>query len=194
MVATFNEAGYQLRTIGLGHRLDGLSDLLSRAHGCSVFDVGCNRGRVAYEFERFGATTVHGCDNYETGMLVANEWFADLRGVDAQFRVVDLKEGPSAVLKAFGDKLLPGYHFVLMLAVYHKLRRIMAQQRLLELVEFFASRTGTFFVWRGSEEERSEFEPVLRKFDLVHWSMISEAEHDGKMTPQPCAVWKRRWE
>src|SRR5262245_35096193 len=124
MVATFNEKGFQLRTIGMGERLDGLSDLLSRAAGCSVFDIGCNRGRVAYEFQRYGATTIHGCDNYETGMLVANEWFADLRGTNARFEIVDLSQGPNAIMKAFGSGLLAQYDFMLMFAIYHKLARV----------------------------------------------------------------------
>lgn len=190
MVAAYNEKGFQLRTIGLGHRLDGMSDLLSRANGCSVFDIGCNRGRVAYEFERYGATTLHGCDNYEDGMFVANEWFADLRGVNARFEVVDLKEGSAAVEKAFG--VFQQYDFMLMLAVYHKLSRIMSQPHLFALVEFFARHTEQYFVWRGSESERHEFQHLLKGFELVHWSNLSVIEFDGKPTPQPCAVWKRK--
>jgi SAM-dependent methyltransferase len=192
MVAAYNERGYQLRTIGMGHRLDGMSDLLSRANGCSVFDIGCNRGRVAYEFERYGATTLHGCDNYEDGMFVANEWFADLRGVNARFEVVDLKEGPEAVDKAFGKDFLAQYDFVLMLAVYHKLSRIMTKVQLFRLVEFFALHTAQYFVWRGSESERYEFQHLLKDFELVHWSNLSVIEFDGKPMPQPCAVWKRK--
>ena len=194
MAASYNEAGFQLRTIGHGHRLDGLSDLLSRCAGASVFDVGCNRGRVLYEFERYGARVCHGCDLYETGMLVAGEWFADLRGVDAQFKVVDLAGGSQAIEAAFGKTLLRRYDFVLMLAVYHKLARVMPKADLLKLVAWFADHCERYFVWRGSADERVEMEDTLQqaKFRLIHWSQISEIEFDGKMTPQPCAVWKRK--
>jgi SAM-dependent methyltransferase len=196
MAASHNERGFQLRTIGAGHRLDGMSDLLSRADGASVFDVGCNRGRVCYEFERYGAKTLHGCDNYETGMLVANEWFADLRGVNARFEVVDLIGGGEAIEKAFGAALLKRYDFMLMLAVYHKLSRIMNGDQLKRLVKWLVDHTGQYFVWRGSREEKAEFEALLAKdFELVVWSLLSVIEfpeRSGKMVQQPCAVWKRK--
>lgn len=192
MPASWNERGFQLRTIGLGHRLDGLSDLLSRAWGCSVFDVGCNRGRVAYEFERYGANTIHGCDHNELGMTVANEWFADLRGVRSRFEVVDLTGGMDAIKKAFGLELLPRYDFVLMLAVFHKLERAMPDNKLLSLVEDLGYMCGRYFVWRGSREEKPIIELALpNEFRLVHYSEISEILFEGKHTPQPCAVWQR---
>ena len=192
MAASYNEAGYQMRTIGHGHRLDGLSDLLSRCAGASVFDVGCNRGRVLYEFERYGARVCHGCDLYETGMLVAGEWFADLRDVDAQFKVVNLAGGGQAIEKAFGSALLKRYDIMLILATYHKLRRTMALPDLLKLMRWLADHCERYFVWRGSKEEQVEFASVLSgEFKQIHYSEISEIEFDGKMTPQPCAIWKR---
>jgi len=193
MAASFNERGFQLRTIGAGHRLDGLADLLARAHGASVFDVGCNRGRVAYEFERYGATTIHGCDNYETGMLCANEWFADLRDVNAKFMVVDLRGGGPAIEKAFGQALLARYDFVLMLAIYHKLARVMAKHELIALVRWLADHCGRYFVWRGSEQEAQQIGGIIiPSFEQVHYSTLSEIWFDGKLTPQPCAIWARK--
>jgi len=60
-------------------RLDGITDLVARAKGKSVFDIGCNRGMVGYEFYQNYAAIVHGCDIYEQGIDAAREWFGDLR-------------------------------------------------------------------------------------------------------------------
>jgi SAM-dependent methyltransferase len=194
MAADWSDKHVQRRIISFSaFRLDGLADLLPRAQGASVFDIGCNRGGVCHDFVLAGANVVHGCDNYETGMMVANEWFADIRSVDARFEVVDLTGGPGAVKKAFGKNYLPKYDFMLMLAVYHKLHRIMPLDDLLYLVDHFAHHCGRFFVWRGSDQEREEFEPVLtkRNFRLVHYSKISEVKlpEFTDPVPQPCAVW-----
>ena len=100
--------------------------------------------------------------------------------------------------KAFGESYRKEYDFMLMLAVYHKLRRVMPLDRLLYLVDHFAHHTGKFFVWRGSAEERAEFEPVLlkRDFKLVHYSTISLARDsyslpETAVVPQPAAIWSR---
>lgn len=49
-------------------RLDGMLDLVIRARGASVMDVGCNRGLVGFEMANNGATLVHGCDNFAEGI------------------------------------------------------------------------------------------------------------------------------
>jgi ribosomal protein L11 methylase PrmA len=71
-----------------------MTDLVLRAKGKSVFDIGCNRGMVGYQFAEQGAAVVHGCDNYEMGIQTAREVFADLRFVEGRFEVVDLTQGP----------------------------------------------------------------------------------------------------
>jgi SAM-dependent methyltransferase len=194
MCADWTDKHVQRRIISFSaFRLDGLADLLPRAKGASVFDIGCNRGAVSHDFVLAGARLVHGCDNSQTGIMVANEWFADIRSVEARFEVVDLTGGPRAVKQAFGHHYHAHYDFMLMLAVYHKLRRVMPLDALLYLVDHFAHHTGKFFVWRGSDDERAEFEPVLLKrgFRLVHYSKISEVQlpEFTEPVPQPCAVW-----
>jgi hypothetical protein len=199
MPADFTDKGVQRRIISFsGFRLDGLGDLLVRAKGAAVFDIGCNRGAVCHDFVLSGAAVVHGCDNGletdgTTVISTANKWFADIRSVDACFEVVDLTGGPDAVRKAFGGRLRQRYDFMLMLAVYHKLRRVMPLDQLLRLVEFFAQHTGRFFVWRGSAQEVEEFEPVLTKcgFAKAHFSVICEVKlpEFPDAVPQPCAVW-----
>lgn len=205
MPSTYNKGGFQRRVIGYhGFRLDGLADILHRSHGASVFDVGCNRGMVAYEFALHGASVLHGCDNYAEGMRVANEVFADWRNVDARFETVDLLGGGRAIEDAFGSVLLPRYDIMLYLAVHHKLQRAMDQETLYDLVRWLADRCGTYFVWRGSYEEMSEIEPLVMRnleFRRIHLSEISEFEvtwdgtgpekRDG-VVAQPAAIWKRR--
>jgi hypothetical protein len=128
-------------------------------------------------------------------MKVANEWFADIRSVEARFEVVDLCGGAGAIKRAFGDSYRKAYDFTLMLAVYHKLRRVMELPALLHLVDHLAHHCGRFFVWRGSREELTEFEPtVLAKgFRRVHYSEINEIMLPEYTEPvaQPCAIWAR---
>lgn len=200
----WTDKGIQRRSINFSaYRLDGLLDLLPRASGRSVFDIGCNRGRACEDMVYAGAKVVHGCDigveddGVTPVVATANRWFADNRAVEARFEMVDLKGGPAALQKAFG-KSYRIYDFMFMLAVYHKLRREMPLQELLALVDHFAKQTGRFFVWRGSREEKPEFEHVLlqNKFRLVHYSEICEVqpiEEPSTAVPkaQPAAIWAR---
>lgn len=194
MPADWTDKHVQRRIIHFSaFRLDGLADLLARGKDATVFDIGCNRGAVCHDFVLAGAKLVHGCDLSTVTIGTANEWFADIRSVESRFEVVDLKHGPEAVKLAFGKHYLAKYDFMLMLAVYHKLRRIMPLAELLNLVDHFARHTGKFFVWRGGGDEVKEFEPVLlkRNFRLVHYSQICEVVMPDvtQPVPQPCAVW-----
>jgi 2-polyprenyl-3-methyl-5-hydroxy-6-metoxy-1,4-benzoquinol methylase len=98
-------------------RLDGILDLVVRARGASVFDAGCNRGLVCFEMANNGATMVHGCDYEPSVINTARELFVDLRNVESQFEVVDLRLGSDALSPLFR----PRYDIVLLLATYHKL-------------------------------------------------------------------------
>lgn len=171
-------------------RLDGMVDLLGRARGASVFDIGCNRGMVGYEFYLNGARLVHGCDIYEDGIKTAREVFADARDCTSQFEVVDLTNG-SVALNPFGHGL---YDMVICLATYHKLKRIMRPDDLSDLMRHFGHRTGKYFAWRGTSDKPGENEEEMRALDgdlaaaklkRIHTSYISS---DLGM----CAIWGRR--
>lgn len=129
------------------------------------------------------------------GMEVANEWFADIRSVDARFEVVDLTGGGAAIEKAFGKNLRDSYDIVLMLAVYHKLFRVMEKRDLDSLVKWLADRCKKFFVWRGSLEERNEVDELIKGmgFRRIHYSEICEIELEEfeQPVPQPAAIWAR---
>lgn len=160
-------------------RLDGIYDLVLRARGMSVLDVGCNRGMVGWELAQNGARLVHGCDNYEEGIKFARHLFCDDRGQkDSQFEVVDLTKGASS-LNVFGDG---GYDLILFLATYHKLRRVMDAELLSGLVKNLGSRTLKYFAWRGTDK-RDENEAELHDLDRdlgahklkrIHTSWISK--------------------
>ena len=167
------------------HRLDGISDLLYRARGSTVFDIGCNRGLVGFAFAYNGANRVMGCDNYGTGIAVARELFADLRSTPHRFEVCDLTGGPPAVRKAFGNDAELQHDIVLMLATYHKLKRIMPASQLSELMAWFGSKTVRHFGWRGYEEEIPQIDKDLGRAGLtrIHTSLISDI--------QPAAIWAR---
>jgi SAM-dependent methyltransferase len=173
----------------VGHhdiRMDGISDLVLRAPGASVIDIGCNRGLVGFEFANNGAAVVHGCDNYEEGIATARQVFCDLRNVRSRFEVVDLTLGPDAMQAAFGESYLGQYDIVLMLATYHKLKRIMERDALNKLMLHFAKRTGTYFGWRGRVEEMAELDQVFgSRLKRIHTSEISVSMESA------AAIWRR---
>lgn len=160
-------------------RLDGITDLVMRARGASVMDIGCNRGLVGFEFANNGATVVHGCDNYELGIRTACELFADLRSVEIRFEVVDLSKGVPS-LKPFGDRK---YDIIVMLATYHKLKRIMAPELLADLMRHLGRRTVRYFAWRGTSSQHDDNEKEMKALDRdlgssglrrIHTSYISD--------------------
>ncbi len=179
------------RRVGGYHdiRLDGIGDLLFRARGVSVLDVGCNRGLVGFEFANNGARLVHGCDNFPDGIRTARELFADLRNVENRFEIVDLTLGPSSIA-IFGDTK---YDIVLLLATFHKLKRVMPVALLNELIRDLGSRTVQYFAWRstardheGNADERKRVDKVLNSIGLtcIQWSHISDLG--------PAAIWERK--
>lgn len=163
-------------------RLDGMVDLVSRARGASVLDVGCNRGLVGFELANNGAKLVHGCDNYALGIQTATELFADLRAVQSKFVVTDLTKGKEA-LAPFGDQR---YDIVLMLATYHKLSRVMSVELLSGLMRALGEKTIKYFGWRGYEAEITVIDNDMRAVGMkrIHTSFISE-------DLGPAAVWAR---
>jgi len=171
-------------------RLDGMMDLVIRAHGATVLDVGCNRGLVGFELANNGAEVVHGCDYFEDGIKTARELFVDLRNVRSRFEVVDLRDGPN-ILKAH---FMSAYEMVLLLATLHKLKRSMEPESLRELIVYLGQITGHYFAWRGTSDKPEENEDEIIFLDLhlagvglrrIHTSYISDALGVA-------AIWERR--
>ena len=188
------KSNYRLMRRVAGHhdiRMDGLTDLVLRARGASVLDIGCNRGLVGFEFANNGAEIVHGCDNFEPGIATARELFADLRNVESRFEVVDLTGGPPAFEVAFGAQK---YDIVLLLATYHKLKRAMAPEALEALIGDFAERTGTYFAWRGTSDKRNENWQEMKKLDddLRAFSMKRIHTSELSNTLGLAAIWAKR--
>ena len=161
-------------------RFDGLSDLMLRARGCSVIDVGMNRGHVAYDFAMNGARLVHGCDIDAISVQAARIWFSELPHCQSQFEVVNLEKGPSA-LDVFGPG---GYDIVLFIGVVHKLKRVMEPKLLGELLNCLADRSLTYFGWNGYTEDLQLMDAGLRGLKRVHTSELS-------LPGRPAAIWKR---
>lgn len=178
-----DEAHPARRVIGINDlRFDGLSDLLLRAQGCSVIDIGCNKGHVAYEFYIHNARLVHGCDIYAPGIMAARQWFAELGDCESKFEVVDL-EKPGAMAEAFGSE---GYDIVLLIGVYHKLVRVMAPQALSDLMRDLGKRSLRYFGWNGYPEHLMPIDIDLGATGLkrIH---TSEIARPGR----PAAIWRR---
>lgn len=159
-------------------RLDGMLDLVVRARGATVFDIGCNRGLVGFEMACNGATVVHGVDIEASVIRTARELFADLRAVESHFEVLDLRLGPAALKTLFR----PRYDIVMLLATYHKLKRIMAAEDLTALMHYFGNMTGVYFAWRGTSMDHDSNREEIRALDRdlrdtglrrIHTSAIS---------------------
>ncbi len=195
MVDKFKPAGasYMVQRRVAGYhdiRMDGMSDLVLRARGKSVFDIGCNRGMVGFEFAVNGALTVHGCDIYETGISTAREVFADLRSVDSRFEVVDLTKGISS-LNPFGGQR---YDITLCLATYHKLKRVMKPEDLTNLVQFFGKWTKGYFGWRGTSDKPDENDKEIENLDRDLGSVGLVRIHTSYISTElgVAAIWARQ--
>lgn len=185
---TFKDEPAPLMRRVQGHhdlRLDGIGDLLHRARGATVFDIGCNRGLAGFEFAGNGAIRVMGCDNYENGIIACRHLFCDLRAVRHRFEVVDLVQGPAGLARAFGKDASLKHDIVLMLATYHKLKRIMPRNDLSALMVHFGKQTAKYFGWRGYEDEIAAIDKDMDAAGLkrIHTSFISDI--------QPAAIWAR---
>lgn len=194
MVDTMQPAGasykVQRRVAGFNDvRLDGMLDLLARAKGKSVFDIGCNRGNVCYDFYKHNAASLNGCDIYELGVTVAREWFADIRDAESRFEVVDLTKGP----KALGVFNSSGYDIVLCLATYHKLKREMSNPELTALMQFFGGWTRKYFAWRGTSDKPSENEEEIFSLDYDLGQVGLKRVHTSYLSSElgVAAIWAR---
>lgn len=170
-------------------RLDGMHDLMLRAKGKTVFDIGCNRGLVGYLFAQHGASMVHGCDNYELGITTAREWFADHRYVESRFEVVDLTAGQ----KSLGVFNSPGYDIVLCLATYHKLKRLMPAAELTKLMQFFGRWSKKYFGWRGTSDKPDENEQEIAALDRDFAPIGLRRVHTSYLSSElgVAAIWAR---
>jgi len=164
-------------------RFDGLSDLLMRARGASIIDIGMNRGHVAYEFAVNGARLVHGCDIYAAGVMAARHWFAELPHIESKFEVVNLAE-PGALTKAFGSE---GYDITLFIGVYHKLSRILDSKGLSDLVRDIGRRSLTYCGAMVHPEHLKTIDADMAAEGLkrIH---TSELAYPGR----PAVIWKRK--
>jgi 2-polyprenyl-3-methyl-5-hydroxy-6-metoxy-1,4-benzoquinol methylase len=167
-------------------RLDGISDILTRAAGASVLDIGCNRGMVSCELAQGGAALVHGCDIWEPGLSVAREVFSEI-DCRSHFVAVDLAEGDAALLRAFGLSYRSQYDIVLFMAVYHKLKRTMPADRLTTLVTHIVNRTGRYLLLREPDEEAEEIAEIVARNGLtcVQRSTISKARGIATIWARP---------
>ena len=155
-------------------RLDGVSHLLTEVEGKSVLDLGCNRGLVCYEFAVAGAAYVSGVDKNEQAIATARHLFDDVTTCRWKFAHRDLVYG-----LPYDEEV---FDFILLLGVYHKLRRVMNQKGLNCLVAQ-ASHGVRTFVWNGFPEE----------FALINDVLKSEFDHDYRVANvQQWCVWRRR--
>lgn len=171
-------------------RMDGISDLVLRTRGKSVFDIGCNRGMVGFEFATNGAAVVHGCDKYEIGIQTAREVFADLRSVESRFEVVDLTQGPAA-LRVFGGLR---YDITLCLATYHKLKRVMKPEELSTLMRYFGQATKGYFGWRATSDKPDENDQEIANLDKDLGSVGLTRIHTSYISDElgVAAIWARK--
>jgi SAM-dependent methyltransferase len=186
-----DEHGMQQRVAGTHSiRLDGIQDIITRFKGSSVLDIGCNRGTVCIDAERNGASLVHGCDIDETCILGLKGLFADYRHVRSHFAVVDLTEGPRAFLPFAGQQ----YDIVLMLATYHKIKRMMNPEPLSDLMRHIGSLTKNYFGWRATSDKPEENEQEMKAIDKDLGKAGLYRIHTSYISKQlgVAAIWERR--
>jgi len=164
-------------------RLDGVSDIVSRARGATVLDLGCNRGLAGFECANNGAVRVYGCDTYVKGLAAAQEIFADLRNCASRFEYCDLAKAPDSFKAAFGHEAELKHDIVMLLATLHKLKRQMSREQTGAMLRYFGDRCGTYFVWRATSDKPSENNEEMAWVDRelgtcglsrIHTSLISE--------------------
>ena len=134
-----------------------------------------NHGLVGFEFARYGAALVHGCDLHEPAVNAARAIFTEL-AIPSRFEVVDLTGGPAALETAFGQHYLPRYDIVLFLGIYHKLKEQTADPIIADLIRHLVNRVARFFVARSDEAVlRDELGVILADAGLrrVHFSALS---------------------
>lgn len=186
-----SEQGLQRRVAGYHDiRMDGMTDLVTRAKGSSVFDIGCNRGLVSFEMANNGAKICHGCDIDAGCIDVARGVFADLRAVESRFAVLDLTGGANAVANEFGAAQ---YDIVLCLATFHKLKRVMPAGDLAELMQHFGQRTKRYFGWRGPGDKPKECEDEMARLDDMLAPVGLKRIHTSYISAQLglAAIWRR---
>jgi len=186
-----DEHGMQRRVAGCHDiRMDGITDLVMRARGAIVLDIGCNRGLVGLEFAQNGAAMIHGCDIYAEGINVARHVFADVRSARSQFEVLDLTKGPKVFEVFRGVE----YDIILMLATYHKLKREMEPDALSGLMCHIGRVTRKFFAWRGTSDKPDENEQEMVALDRDMGSCGLKRVQTSTISLElgVAAIWARR--
>lgn len=176
-------------------RMDGLHDLVVRAPGASVIDLGMNRGVNAREMMDAGARIVHGieldpyCVDFVRTLFVEE----DVETCRWQFEQADLTKGISC-LAPFGNA---GWDIVLLIGVYHKIKRApskpyadlgatkMSHEDLSELMTGLGRRTLKYFGFRGDLHDMPQIDQDMEKAGLIRIA-TSEISALG-----PTAIYKR---
>jgi len=173
--------------------MDGLTDLLVRADGASVLDLGCNRGLAGYAMACNGARLVHGVDLAPDAVEIAKGLFADLVDCRGEFVVGDLTRGIEC-LAPFGNGQ---YDIIMMLATYHKIARPpskpyvelgargMDASELSDFITALGNRTTHYFAFRDKLEFFPQIEQAMAKAGLrsVHRNEMSQMGATG--------IWQR---
>ncbi len=103
-------------------RLDGLFSCGVDYAGKTILDVGCSMGIVAYEIAKHRPTYIHGIDILKPHIGVARSIFMGST-VESRFDAMSL--GSRKLPSVLQDR----YDVVLLLAVYHHVRRGLGQEK-----------------------------------------------------------------
>lgn len=94
-----------------------------------------------------------------------------------------MARGPRAIEDAFADRR---YDLILMLGVYHKLRREITPDLLSSLMKNLGARARMYFAWSGYPEEMPIIDLDMHEYGLrrIHTSELAGVGH-------PAAIWQR---
>jgi 2-polyprenyl-3-methyl-5-hydroxy-6-metoxy-1,4-benzoquinol methylase len=135
-------------------RIAGLFDCGIDFSGKSILDVGCNMGIVSYEISKRAPSSIHGLDNYQGALRVAEAIFSAVP-VESRFDLIDLRNE-----RKLQRILLPSYDIVLLMEVYHQVKK-KSPQAAARAVEIVVPRSAQTVLVRGLSNQEQELRKLV---------------------------------
>jgi len=157
-------------------RMDEFNMLFQQCEGCSVLDIGCYDGLIAYEFFRNGVSEIHGIDNDAYHLDTAERIFSQVP-IPSKFVHADLRK-KKAIQSALGESLKPTYDIVLFLGVFQHVYRQMSEEAKQELVDTLVNASNSLLAIRIPDHSWAEFE---KYFDTKQFALLQLTKQKGNV-------------
>jgi 2-polyprenyl-3-methyl-5-hydroxy-6-metoxy-1,4-benzoquinol methylase len=156
-------------------RLDSLFSCGVDFTGRSILDLGCNMGIVAYEVAKLGPISIHGIDLNRQHIQIARSIFQAVP-VESRFDCMSIASS------RFEAALAPMYNTVLLLSVYHHLKRGAGEKLAANAMRTVARHCDSTIVIRDPGTTEAELLGLLGEsgFSVVHHS--DKPARTGRLT------------